>query len=102
MNEIKDLVEKSIVNNSFINLIITNYKGKENIEYNKVSIDPILIKDKINYHITFYFEKKVEHLNIVPDLICDKIIEILTLGFKQILFFTVENNYQILISKKIK
>ncbi len=102
MNEIKDLVEKSIVNNSFINLIITNYKGKENIEYNKVSIDPILIKDKINYHITFYFEKKVEHLNIVPDLICDKIIEILTLGFKQILFFTVENDYQILISKKNK
>lgn len=99
---IADIISKNIADNSFISMVISNYKGEKNIEYTKVNIDPVLIREEIFYHFTFYYSNKVDHINIRKDESKDKILELINLGFKQIMLFTLEKDYQILISKKNK
>lgn len=102
MLEILNLIDNSIKNNSFISMIISNNKINKEIEYTKINIDPVLIREEIQYHFTFYFKNKVEHKNIKIEELNDKITEIINQGFKQVMIYSTEKDYQILISKKNK
>ncbi|MCT4594280.1 MAG: SAM-dependent methyltransferase [Anaeromicrobium sp.] len=97
----KEIVKDIMENEELIQAILSN-KRKKDIEYNKVNIRPILIKDELLYQFTYVYDNKEIHKNISKDEAIEKMRNYINLDFKQCQIYGVENDYQILVSKKFK
>lgn len=100
MDKLKQLIIQIIANNILIEAILSN--KRTNLEYNKVIIMPVTLKNSLCYQFSFYYNNKVIHQNLNSDETCDKLNFLLTSEFKQANLFTKDNDIQILISKKYK
>ncbi|WP_053955495.1 class I SAM-dependent methyltransferase [Inediibacterium massiliense] len=100
MESIRNLLDEVIQEESLIDCMISNVRKKE--EYNKISIRPILLKEKLMYQFTYHYDKKVVHENVEKDQMLGKMISLFETNFKQGQIYTKEADYQILISKKFK
>ncbi|WP_129595838.1 class I SAM-dependent methyltransferase [Anaerophilus nitritogenes] len=100
MENIRNLFNQIIQEESLIECIISNVRKKE--DYNKVNIRPVLLKEKIMYQFIYHYDKKVVHENVEKNQMIEKMISLFETNFKQGQIYTKEADYQILISKKFK
>lgn len=102
MDKVYVLIEALIEDESMISSVLSNVRNKERIDYHKVNVRPIEIKGARNYHFSYHQEKKVIHENLNPEEAIEKLKELMKDFFRQGQFYTKEEDYQILISKKGK
>ena len=91
---------KEIMDNELERLIISNPKNKD-IEYKKIVVRPVLIKNEVLYQFEKYTEKQVFHSNETLDECQNSVIRFME-DFRQCDAFTKKKNYVVKISKKGK
>lgn len=102
MEKLKELIEKIICSEELIMAVFSNLRRRDNISYNKVEVQPVLIQGEIKYQFTYEFEKKVNHKNLNIEETIEELEYLYYDKFRQIMMFTEAADYQILISKKRK
>ncbi|SCG83161.1 hypothetical protein DW1_1591 [Proteiniborus sp. DW1] len=102
MESIGLLIEDIIRSEKVIYAVLSNVKKKSQATFNKVNIKPVLIKDEKKFQFTYEYESKVIHKNLDSYEAILEINNLLNEYFRQAMIFTIEADYQILISKKGK
>jgi len=104
MEKLNSILKDAISEDKFIYGVLSNIRKKGEKTYNKVSIKPVLIKKEFYLQFTYYFDKKVTHKNLLVEEAIVEIKNLLGDYFKQGNLYSMEADYQILISKggKIK
>jgi SAM-dependent methyltransferase len=102
MNDIQELLDEIFPNNKIILCVLSNLKTKKEGGFTKVDIKPVLIKDELKYQFAYNYANKVIHRNLDMDDAKEEIDYLIGDIFRQVMLFTTEADYQILISKKGK
>lgn len=102
MNKVKELLTDIIENEKLIQMVLSNPRKKDEDSFNKINIKPVLIKDEIKLQFTYSYTKKELHSNLELGESIGEILDLLENTFKQANIFTINADYQILISKKGK
>ncbi len=102
MKQIIQLLEDVIFENKLIYSVISNMKGKNDIEYKKVTIKPVQMKNTVLLQFEYHFEKKVIHKNLNNEEAISEIFSLLDNFSKQGVIYTTEADYQIFVNKKNK
>ncbi|KGG79913.1 SAM-dependent methyltransferase [Caloranaerobacter azorensis H53214] len=102
MDEIRKLLDEIIDKNSLIYGVLSKVKVKDEQNFSKVTIKPVLIKNSINIQFTYHYKNKVMHKNIDLNESSNEVVKLIDTYFRQAVLFTTEADYQILISKKGK
>lgn len=102
MNDIQELLDEIFPNNKIILCVLSNLKTKKEGGFTKVDIKPVLIKDELKYQFAYNYANKVIHRNLDMDDAKEEINYLIGDIFRQVMLFTTEADYQILISKKGK
>lgn len=101
MENLKNTIKMAIDDLTFIEMIISNKRNKEE-KINKIDIRPIILKEEIIYQLSSYSDDKVYHENLKKNEFIDYISEKIYEEYKQCMIFTKEKDIQILLSKKEK
>lgn len=101
MNDLKKLFQDLIENEKLIYGVLSNLRNK-NIEFTKVNIKPVLIKNEYMIQIEKSYQNKVLHENLNKIEAINKIYELMETTFKQGVLYCKDADYQILVSKKGK
>jgi len=102
MESIKALWRELIEEEQIIFVVLSNVKKGTEKTYQKVDIKPVLLKEQLMYHISYYYETKVTHENVDPKGILEVLESLMGMYFKQMMLYSVEADYQILFNKKGK
>ncbi|WP_069649037.1 class I SAM-dependent methyltransferase [Caloranaerobacter ferrireducens] len=102
MDEILKLLHDIIDKNSLIYGVLSKVRVKNEENFSKVTIKPVLIKNSMNIQFTYHYKNKVMHKNINLNESSKEIVRLIDTYFRQAVLFTTEADYQILISKKGK
>ena len=84
-------------NRTLIKMIAGN-RRKKSLEYTKVTLKPVVIKNEYQYQAEYSYDKKVTHLNIPASEILSFAMALLD-DFKQFNIFTTSSEVQVLASK---
>lgn len=84
-------------NRTLVKMIAGN-RRKKSLEYTKVTLKPVVIKNEYQYQAEYSYDKKVTHLNIPADEILSFALSLLD-DFKQFNIFTTSSEVQVLASK---
>src|SRR5699024_7536285 len=101
MKELEKILEEIILNLEVIEGNLSNPRKKDEKNFNKVDIKPVLIREEIKIQFTYNYKTKVIHDNLDLDESMERLMELFK-EFRQGMFFTREGDYQVLISKKAK
>ena len=93
---INEIIEKDI-----IKLVISNKMNKE-ATYNKITFEIKENDKKRYYQIEKFTDKQVFHENIDTDVLEEKVLEYVSVGYKQVSAWSSDNIFDIKISKKGK
>lgn len=92
LNKIYNLIDISYLNK----IILSNPIKKSDNFPKKINIKRVLIKDTLNFQISYFIDQKVVHENIANEgIILNKIIDLMEYNFKQCEVFA--NNYFIIL-----
>lgn len=94
----QELLKELAIKNEIIEIIVSG-KEKNTVDYNKINIKPFLKNNEIFYQFSYVYDKKTIHENLNYTeflLVIEKDFE----NFKQIVIFSVNNDFQILKNKK--
>lgn len=100
--EMETLLKEIIIDKKLIQGVFSNLRKKSENSFTKVDMKPVLIKEELKYQFSFYYSNKVIHKSLDADKAILKMRELLNSIFRQAMLFTVDADYQILISKKDK
>ncbi|WP_313758318.1 SAM-dependent methyltransferase [Tissierella sp.] len=100
MNEVLDLLNRIILDNQITYGVLSNLTIKDEDDFSKVIIKPVLIQKGMRLQFVYEYRNKVLHKNLEPLDSIDEIEKLLTHKFKQGMIFTNKADYQILINKK--
>ena len=75
-------------------------RNRNEIPYQRVSIRPLALKGRLHYQVTYHFEQKELHENLLPEQVECLIFELMNSKFRQGHFFTPHADWQTLVSKK--
>ena len=84
-------------NRTLVKMIAGN-RRKKSLEYTKVTLKPVVIKNEYQYQAEYSYDRKVTHLNIPADEILSFTMTLLD-DFKQFNIFTTSSEMQVLASK---
>lgn len=101
MEKVINILKENIKNNFFIGAVLSSPKNKQDFIYKRIDINKIDIKNEIIYQFECKQDKKVYHMNVDSSDFLEKILEFIE-EYKNIVIFTKEYDYNILISKKGK
>ncbi|MBS4539531.1 SAM-dependent methyltransferase [Clostridium sp. D2Q-11] len=101
MERLEEVLKENLENDKFIYAVLSDKKTK-GLEYKKVTIKPVKIKDNILIQFTFNYDKKVIHNNLSIKDAIGEILDLIKDKFKQMMIFTVNNDYQVFSNKKSK
>lgn len=101
MENVYELISQLLSQQTLIEAVFSNVRNKS-LEYSKVKVKPVLLKNEWKYQFTYYVGTKVIHENLSVDSAKEKMHRFLEDDFKQGVFFTPEADYQVLVSKKKK
>ncbi len=93
-----EILKENLIKNQFIEIVISGKLNSE-VVFNKVGIKPFLKDNKLNIQFSYIYDKKTMHENIEVEDLYEKLNKEFS-NFKQMIIFTVENDYQILRNKK--
>ena len=79
---------------------LSKVRQKGQIPYSKVSIRPVLLRENLQYQVTYHYAQKELHENLEPGETKALILRLLQGVFRQGFLYTVEADWQILVSKK--
>lgn len=96
-----NLFTEVLTKDQLIQCIFSNKRNKE-LDYKKINIRPIIIKDKKVYQFTYVYDKKEIHKNLDNNQALNYMIDHMKDDFKQCQIYAVDGDYQILSSKKSK
>lgn len=100
--ELKDILKNSIDEGTFIQGVLSNPRLKGDDQIKKVNIKPVMIKDEMKIQLEFEYRNKVQHSNLNLDEGIENILKLQEEDFRQGVYFTVDNDFQVLVSKKGK
>lgn len=101
MQNVSELVEKIINEESLIYAIFSGVRNKSEKTFNKVSIKKVIIKNEVKHQFEYFYDKNVEHKNLDKEETKAEINKYFQSYFKQALINTVDSDYHILINKKL-
>lgn len=78
--------------------LVAGSKRKKSLEYSRVTIKPVVIRNEYQYQAEYAYNKKVTHVNIAADEILGFALSLLD-EFKQLNIFTTSSEVQVLASK---
>ncbi|MBN1467290.1 MAG: SAM-dependent methyltransferase [Fusobacteriaceae bacterium] len=93
-----EILKENLMKNQFIEIVISGKLNSE-VVFNKVGVKPFLKDNKLNLQFSYIYDKKTMHENIEVEDLYKKLNKEFS-NFKQMIIFTVENDYQILRNKK--
>lgn len=97
-----EFVKSSLVLKTFIYGVISKKSKKTTPAFQKIIFKPF-VKNEIYYiQFEYVYEKKVIHENLEIDEAFNRINELLLNDFRQMMFYDINKDYQVLISKKGK
>lgn len=102
MDQVVKLVNQIISEEKMIKAILSNLRQKNSDSFNKVDINPVRIKEELKYQFTYNYSNKVIHRNLNPIEAIEELNSLLYETFKQCNIYSVDFDYQILVSKKGK
>ena len=100
MQNVNELVEKIINEESIIYAIFSSVRNKSEKTFNKVTVKKVIIKDEVKHQFEYFYDTKVEHKNLNNDETKEEINKYVNTYFKQSVINTIDSDYHILISKK--
>jgi len=100
MEDTLKLIEKIINEETIINASLSGIRNKSEKTFNKVTVKKVIIKSEEKHQFEYFYDKNVEHKNLSNDETVLEMSELIKSYFKQVVINTVNNDYQILISKK--
>ena len=100
MQNITELMEKVINEESIIYAIFSGVRNKSEKTFNKVTIKKVTIKNEEKHQFEYIYDKNVEHKNLNNDETKAEICHLIETYFKQAVINTVNSDYHILVSKK--
>lgn len=93
-------IEAIIDENALIFAVLSNVKKGVERTYNKADIKPVIIKNEMQYQVSYYYDQKVFHENLNKED-TKRLLERLLGGyFKQGQLYTKASDLQILFNKK--
>jgi SAM-dependent methyltransferase len=102
MEQVKQLVERLIKEQSLVQGTLSNLRRKIPNQASKVQVKPVMLKGKQHYQFTFTVGAKVLHENIEAEAASQKLIQLIQNEFKQVLLQAKDADYQILANKPTK
>ncbi|MBU5671562.1 class I SAM-dependent methyltransferase [Paenibacillus brevis] len=102
MDKLIELLEHTDQQGHLITAILSQQRKADEESYTKVVIKPVLLKQKLNYQLTYHYKNKVTHENIPAGSLSRQVMPLFEQTFRQAQIYTSEADYQILISKKYK
>lgn len=93
-----EIIKELLLKNEIIEIVLGGKEDK-NLEYNKISIKPFIKEEKLYYQFAYVYDKKTTHENLESSEVIEKMAEDFE-GFKQMVIFSAENDYQVLKNKK--
>lgn len=102
MEQVRLLVERLMIEQSFIQGTLSSVRRKTPEQATKVQIKPVMLKGKSHYQFTFTVGQKVLHENIAAEEASAKLLLLLNDEFKQALLQAKDADYQILANKPAK
>ncbi len=97
--ELIKLIEENVANTSIIYAVFASPLNKAENKFKKITVKPISSNEKIIYQLEKFTDKQAFHENIEENTIVDRMVELAGL-YKNANIFTVEADYQVLVSKK--
>lgn len=97
--ELVKIIEENVANTSLIYVVFATPLNKEENKFKKITVKPISLNDNIIYQLEKFTDKQAFHENINETDIVSRILELAS-QYKNANIFTVEADYQVLISKK--
>ena len=100
MENLKKSIDE-MLNEELFKIVISN-KANKDLKYNKKVISLKSSPKNTYYQIEKFTDKQVFHENIEVDFLSDKLIEIIYENYKQVAAWSLNNTYDLKISKKGK
>lgn len=94
-----EFIKNSLKNETFIYAVFSNKKHKLDIT-DKVQLRPMMIKGEYLLQFEYFQDKKVVHKNLDKENALVEIENLLSQNFKQLAYYDVHKDYQILQNKK--
>lgn len=100
MENILEILEDVIKNEKLIYAVLSNVRKGVKKEFSTVKIKPILLKNNRVVQFEYHYDNKVKHENLENEYAVDISFGLISTYFKQAMIYTLDADYQILISKK--
>jgi hypothetical protein len=101
MERLSQLLTEIDARQTLIQAVLSGRRTQQH-EYQKVSIQRLLLKNDWYYQFTYHYSQKVHHENIAGDQFVERFCQLFPGEFKQAVVYTNEADWQILSSKKRK
>lgn len=102
MDQLEVLLKEELLNETIIYVVLSNLRKKDEENFSKVNIKPVVIKEELKYQFTYEYKTRVIHKNLSPDETIDEVKSLMESIFKQAVIFSKGADYHVLISKKGK
>lgn len=99
MTDLELLLQKVFDEGDTLIKMVFGGKRKKSLEYDKVTIRPLLLGGELAFQAEFVFPKKVTHQNMAKDEAYACALGFVNEDFKQVNIFTAQQDYQVLASK---
>jgi SAM-dependent methyltransferase len=102
LDKLEKIIEEIIKEETLIYSVLSNLKDKAKDTFTKVNIKPVLIKNEKHIQLAYEYKDKIIHKNLKNDEFITEYKQLFLNHFKQGIIFTIDADYQIIISKKGK
>ncbi len=99
-SEFECLVNEMLHGQNLLGGSLSKVRDKAEGTYEKVSLRPLKIKGTLHFQVTYHYPNKELHENLTPTQAGEVILKLLDTKFRQGHFFTLEADWQVLVSKK--
>lgn len=100
MKEVLKLLEDVIKEEKLIYAVCSNIRKGVEKEFRKLKVKPVIVKNEKKLQFEYEYEKKVKHENLSENQSIDILYGLVSTYFKQAMIYTLDADYQILVSKK--
>lgn len=100
MDKVFKILENVIENEKLIYAVFSNVRKGVDKEFVKLKVKPVLVKNERVLQFEYEYEQKVFHENLSNANAIDIAFGLIKTYFKQAMIYTIDADYQVLVSKK--
>lgn len=98
-DNLRNIIEENVANTSLIYVVFASPLNKSDNKFKKIIVKPMSSNDNVIYQLEKFTDKQAFHENVEQNTIVEKLVDLSEL-YKNINIFTVDADYQVLVSKK--